>query len=197
MDSKRSSSCSAALRRLLSYLQLQLLSERSYVTYSLAVTLLNIGYFVPYFHLVAHSRHAGFSEYQSAFVMSAAGAADILGRVASGWFADLGRFRLLHLLSLWATLAGVFIILLPVSSLSGSYATLMLISLLYGFSSGALTSLVFAVVPVIVGVDRMMEALALLQLIESITGLLGTPLSGRSMLRCSKGQKSWSTESKY
>ncbi|XP_026208189.1 monocarboxylate transporter 13 isoform X2 [Anabas testudineus] len=178
VDSQSRSSCPVVLRRVFSYLQLQLLLERPYLTYTLAVSLLNIGFFVPYFHLVAHSRQAGFSEYKAAFVMSAAGATDIFGRVASGWFSDLGHFRLIHLLSLWTTLAGVFIILLPVSSLYGSYAALMLISLLYGFCSGALTSVTFAVVPLIVGVDRMMEALALLQLIESSAGLLGTPLSG-------------------
>ncbi|XP_028284972.1 LOW QUALITY PROTEIN: monocarboxylate transporter 13 [Parambassis ranga] len=174
----KSSSCGDVLRRVSSYLELSLLFERPYITYTLAVTLFNVGYFVPYFHLVAHSRQAGFSEYQAAFVMSAAGAADILGRVVSGWFSGLGHFRLIHLLSLWTGLAGLFIMLLPVSSLSGSYTALMAISLLYGFCSGALTSLVFAVVPMIVGVERMMGGLGLLQLIESGAGLLGTPLSG-------------------
>lgn len=183
MDSETGSSPVSVLRRISSYLELSLLSERPYVTYTLGITLLNVGYFVPYFHLVAHSRHAGFSEYQSAFVMSAAGASDILGRIVSGWFSDLGHFRLIHLLSAWTTLAGVFIMLLPLSSLSGSYSALMVISLLYGFCSGALTSVVFVVVPLIVGVERMMGALGLLQLIESGAGLLGTPLSGTSTSR--------------
>lgn len=178
VDSESRPSCVAMLRRVSSYLELSLLTERPYLTYTLAVSLFNVGYFVPYFHLVAHSRQAGFSEYQAAFVMSAAGATDILGRVVSGWFSDLGHFRLIHLMSLWTALAGAFIMLLPVSSLTGSYAALMGISLLYGFCSGALTSLVFAVVPQIVGVERMMGGLGLLQLIESSAGLLGTPLSG-------------------
>ncbi|TNN67951.1 Monocarboxylate transporter 13 [Liparis tanakae] len=178
VESESGWSCAATLRRVSAHLELSLLLDRPYVVYTLAVTLLNAGYFVPYFHLVAHSRQAGFSEYQAAFVMSAAGATDILGRVASGWFSDLGHFRLIHLLTLWTALTGLFIMLLPVSSLSGSYAALMAISLLYGFCSGALTSLVFAVVPMIVGVERMMGALGLLQLIESSGGLLGTPLSG-------------------
>ncbi|XP_028330971.1 monocarboxylate transporter 13 [Gouania willdenowi] len=176
--SVKTTSCAALLQRVFSYLELSLLLERPYLTYTLGVTLFNVGYFVPYFHLVAHSRQVGFSEYEAAFVMSAAGATDILGRVTSGWFSDLGYFRLIHLMSLWTALAGVFIMLLPVSSLSGSYAALMVISLLYGFCSGALTSLVFAVVPKIVGVQRMMGALGLLQLIESGAGLLGGPLSG-------------------
>ncbi|KAM7377287.1 hypothetical protein PAMA_013874 [Pampus argenteus] len=178
VDAESRSSCATALHRISSYLELSLLCERPYVTYTMAVTLLNVGYFVPYFHLVAHSRQAGFSEYQAAFVMSAAGATDIFGRVVSGWFSDLGHFRLIHLLSLWTTLAGVFIMLLPVSSMSGSYSAMVTISLLYGFCSGALTSVVFAGVPTVVGVERTMGALGLLQLIESGAGLLGTPLSG-------------------
>ncbi|XP_045920325.1 monocarboxylate transporter 13 [Micropterus dolomieu] len=178
VDSESRSSRAGLLHRISSHLELSLLFERPYMTYTVAITLLNVGYFVPYFHLVAHSRQAGFSEYQAAFVMSAAGASDIFGRVASGWFSDLGHFRTIHLLSVWITLAGAFIMLLPVSSLSGSYSALIVISLLYGFCSGALTSLVFAVVPMIVGVERVMGALGLLQLIESGAGLLGTPLSG-------------------
>lgn len=184
VDSETNPPRASLLQRVSSYLELSLLFERPYITYTLGVSLMNVGYFVPYFHLVAHSRQAGFSEYQAAFVMSAAGASDILGRVASGWFSDLGLFRLIHLLSMWTFLAGVFIMLLPVSSLSGSYAALMVISLLYGFSAGALTSVVFAVVPLIVGVERMMGGLGLLQLIESSAGLLGTPLSGRRLGQC-------------
>lgn len=181
-DSQSRSACCNVLQRVSSHLELSLLCERPYITYTLAVTLFNFGYFVPYFHLVAHSRQVGFSEYHAAFVMSAAGATDILGRVVSGWFSDLGHFRFIHLLTLWTVLAGAFIMLLPVSTLTGSYTALVAISLLYGFSSGALTSLVFAVVPMIVGMERVMGGLGLLQLIESSAGLLGTPLSGRSSL---------------
>lgn len=181
-DSQSRSTCCNVLQRVSSHLELSLLCERPYITYTLAVTLFNFGYFVPYFHLVAHSRQVGFSEYQAAFVMSAAGATDILGRVVSGWFSDLGHFRFVHLLTLWTVLAGAFIMLLPVSTSTGSYTALVAISLLYGFSSGALTSLVFAVVPMIVGVERVMGGLGLLQLIESSAGLLGTPLSGRSSI---------------
>ncbi|KAF6715897.1 Monocarboxylate transporter 13 [Oryzias melastigma] len=112
-DSKSKLSCADVLRRFSSYLELSLLLERPYITYTLAISLFNVGYFVPYFHLVAHSRQAGFSQYQAAFVVSAAGATDICGRVVSGWFSDLGHFRLIHLLSWWTLLVGLFIMLLP------------------------------------------------------------------------------------
>lgn len=172
--------CASWFQRVSSHLELPLLLERPYVTYVIGITFINVGYFVPYFHLVAHARQAGFSQYQAAFVMSAAGVSDIFGRIVSGWFSDLRLLRLIHVLSLWVTLAGIFIILLPVSSVNGSYPALMVTSLLYGFCSGALTSVVFAVVPSIVGAERTMGALGLLMLIESVAGLLGTPLSGRA-----------------
>lgn len=181
VNPKRGPKCAAWFKRVSSYLELPLLLERPYITYVMGITLINVGYFVPYFHLVAHGRQAGFSQYQAAFVMSAAGISDIFGRIVSGWFSDLRLLRLIHVLSLWVTLAGVCIILLPVSSLNGSYPALMVTSVLYGFCSGAMTSVVFAVVPVIVGAQRTMGALGLLMLIESVAGLLGTPLSGRTL----------------
>lgn len=192
VNSNRRPSCASWLRRVSSYLELPLLLERPYVTYVMGISCINVGYFVPYFHLVAHSRHVGFSEYHAAFVMSAAGISDIFGRIVSGWFSDLRILRLIHVLSIWVTLAGVFIILLPVSSLSGSYAPLVVTSILYGFCSGALTSVAFAVVPNIVGVECTMGALGLLMLIESVAGLLGTPLSGMSTRRSTLGCRPFS-----
>ncbi|XP_076016013.1 monocarboxylate transporter 13-like [Genypterus blacodes] len=174
----RRSTCAGMLQGISSYLELSLLCERPFLTYTLAITFTNVGFFVPYVHLVAHSRQVGFSEYQAAFIMSAGGVADILGRIVSGWFADLGNFRMIHLLAMWMSLAGVFIVLLPVSSMTGSYPGLMVVSLLYGFTSGALTSLVFSVMPKIVGLKRLAGGLGLLQLLESGGGLVGVPLSG-------------------
>ncbi|XP_023688234.2 monocarboxylate transporter 13 [Paramormyrops kingsleyae] len=164
--------------RVSAYLELSLLLQKTFLTYALAVTLFNAGYFVPYVHLVAHSRHAGFSEYQAAFVISATGVSDLVGRVASGWTSDMGYVRLPHLLSLWTGLTGLLMLLLPLCSSGGSYPGLLLISLAYGFCAGAMTPLVFSVVPEIVGVGRILGALGLLQLIESMGGLLGPPLSG-------------------
>ncbi|KAJ8416626.1 hypothetical protein AAFF_G00325040 [Aldrovandia affinis] len=171
-------SCQSFFKQASIYLELSLLGKRAFLTYVLAITLFNFGYFVPYVHLVAHSRHLGFSEYQAAFIISATGVADLVGRVGSGWLSDLGRLRLAHLLSVWTGLTGLFMLLLSMGSLEGSYAGLLAISLAYGFCAGAMTPLVFSLVPEIVGMHRMLGALGLLQLIESLGGLLGAPLSG-------------------
>jgi len=169
------------LRRVHRYLELSLLTHWPFLVYSLAVTFFNAGYFVPYVHLVAHGRQAGFSEYRAAFIMSATGGADIAGRLTAGWLTDLGCARLLHMLTVWTGLTGVFIVLMPLGSLAGSYWLLLALGMCYGFCAGALTSLVFTAVPEIVGMGRMVGALGLLQLLESVGGLLGAPLSGETV----------------
>lgn len=174
-----SDSCVSFFTRTCEYFELSLLSHRGFLTYSLAVTCFNAGYFIPYVHLVAHSRLVGFSEYQAAFVISSTGMTDIMGRVVSGWVSDLQRLRSLHLMTIWTGLVGLFLLLLPLCSLQGNYAGLLTVSLAYGFCAGAMTPLVFSVVPEIVGMERMVGALGLLQLIESVGGLLGAPLSGK------------------
>ncbi|XP_030043314.1 monocarboxylate transporter 13-like [Microcaecilia unicolor] len=154
---------------------LSLLSHWPFMRYVLAITLINTGYFVPYVHLVAHARGEGFSEYQAAFVMSVAAAADLCGRIFSGWMADLGRFKILHILVFWTSFTGLSLLLIP---LGQNYSTLLAISTGYGFCAGAMTPVVFSLLPEIVGIGHIFGALGLLQLLESIGGLLGAPLSG-------------------
>ncbi|XP_051982771.1 monocarboxylate transporter 13 isoform X1 [Xyrauchen texanus] len=167
--------CTSLLSRIYECFELSLLLHRGFITYTLAVTFFNAGYFIPYVHLVAHSRNIGFTEYQAAFVISVTGVADIFGRVVSGWASDLGKMRMPHMLTVWTGLLGLVLLLI---SLCVNYPGLLVFSLAYGFCAGAMTPLVFAVVPEIVGMERMLGALGLIQLIESIGGLLGAPLSG-------------------
>lgn len=167
--------CSSLCSRFYECFEISLLSHRGFLTYTLAITLFNAGYFIPYVHLVAHSRHIGFTEYQAAFVISVTGVADIVGRVVSGWASDLGKMRMPHMLTVWTGLLGIFLLLIP---LGVTYPGLLVLGLAYGFCAGAMTPLAFAVVPEIVGMERMLGALGLLQLLESVGGLLGAPLSG-------------------
>nr|XP_033780904.1 monocarboxylate transporter 13-like [Geotrypetes seraphini] len=154
---------------------LTLLYHWPFMRYVLANTLINIGYFVPFIHLVAHARGAGFDEYQAAFVISVAAGADLCGRIFTGWLADWGRIRLLHMFAVWTSVTGLAIILVPLGS---SYAALLGISILYGFFSAGMVPLIFSIVPEIVGIGNVFRAVGILQMIESFGSLLGIPLSG-------------------
>ncbi|XP_067828351.1 monocarboxylate transporter 13 [Heptranchias perlo] len=169
------SHCHGACGLIFDLLDLTLLRQWPFLTFVLAITLINTGYFVPYVHFVAHARSIGFDEYQAAFLMSVAAVADLIGRLLSGWFADLQKMRLVHILVLFTLLTGLSLIVIPFGS---TYPVLMLISVAYGFFSGALTPVVFSLLPEIVGIGRIYGALGLLQLLESVGGLLGAPISG-------------------
>ncbi|XP_075764119.1 monocarboxylate transporter 13-like isoform X1 [Pelodiscus sinensis] len=163
------------LEKLSTLFDLPLLSHWPFMRFVLAVTLINTGYFIPYVHLVAQARELRYDEYQAAFLMSVAGVADLCGRLLSGWLADCRAFRLVHILVAWTSLTGISLALVP---LGHSYPVLMAISICYGFFSGALTPVVFSILPEIVGIGRIFSSLGLLQMMESIGGLLGAPFSG-------------------
>nr|XP_056719667.1 monocarboxylate transporter 13-like [Euleptes europaea] len=168
-------SAGMGLKKFSSLFGLHLLSHWPFMRFVLAVTLINTGYFIPYVHLVARARELGFDEYKAAFLMSVAAVADLCGRLFSGWLGNCRAFRLIHILVTWTSLTGVSLVLIPWGH---SYPLLVAISLCYGFFSGALTPVVFSIIPEIVGIRNIFSSMGLLQMIESIGGLLGAPLSG-------------------
>ncbi|XP_058415866.1 B-cell CLL/lymphoma 6 member B protein isoform X1 [Diceros bicornis minor] len=97
------------------------------------------------------------------------------GRVASGWLGDAVPGPVTRLLTLWTTLTGVSLALFPIAQ---APTALVALAVAYGFTSGALTPVAFSVLPELVGTGRIYCGLGLLQMVESIGGLLGAPLSG-------------------
>ncbi|ELK29343.1 Monocarboxylate transporter 13 [Myotis davidii] len=106
-----------------------LLHHGPFLRYTVALTLVNTGYFIPYVHLVAHLQDLDWDPLPAAFLLSAPTA-------------------------------------------------LVALAVAYGFTSGALTPLAFSMLPELVGTGRIYCGLGLVQMVESIGGLLGAPLSG-------------------
>ncbi|XP_050018647.1 monocarboxylate transporter 13 isoform X2 [Alexandromys fortis] len=152
-----------------------LLHHGPFLRYTVALTLINTGYFIPYVHLVAHLQDLGWDPLPAAFLLSVAAISDLVGRVASGWLGDAVPGPVARLLMLWTTLTGVSLALFPVAQ---APTTLVVLAVAYGFTSGALTPVAFSVLPELVGTARIYCGLGLVQMIESIGGLLGAPLSG-------------------
>ncbi|XP_008269041.1 monocarboxylate transporter 13 isoform X2 [Oryctolagus cuniculus] len=154
---------------------MSLLHEGPFLRYTVALTLINTGFFIPYVHLVAHLQDQGWDPLPAAFLLSVAAIADLVGRVASGWLGDAIPGPVTRLLMLWSALTGVSLALFPVAHTS---TALVILAVAYGFSSGALTPVAFSVLPELVGTARIYCGLGLVQMVESIGGLLGAPLSG-------------------
>ncbi|XP_012312839.1 monocarboxylate transporter 13 isoform X2 [Aotus nancymaae] len=152
-----------------------LLHHGPFLRYTVALTLINTGYFIPYLHLVAHLQDLDWDPLPAAFLLSVAAISDLVGRVASGWLGDAVPGPVTRLLMLWTTLTGVSLALFPIAR---APTALVALAVAYGFTSGALAPLAFSVLPELVGTSRIYCGLGLLQMIESIGGLLGPPLSG-------------------
>ncbi|XP_068919245.1 monocarboxylate transporter 13 isoform X1 [Petaurus breviceps papuanus] len=152
-----------------------LLHHRPFLRYTVAITLINAGYFIPYVHLVAHAQDLGWDPLPAAFLLSLVAVADLVGRVFSGWLGDVTPGPIARLLALWSFLTGMALALLPVAQQS---VVLTVLAIAYGFAAGALTPVAFSVLPELVGVGRAYSGLGLLQMVESIGVLLGAPLSG-------------------
>ncbi|XP_064357135.1 monocarboxylate transporter 13 isoform X2 [Dromaius novaehollandiae] len=153
----------------------RLLRHGPFVRYVLAFVLVDAGYYVPYVHAVGRARELGCDEYRAALVTSAAAAADGGGRVFAGWLAARPGARLLRHLFAWAFLTGLALLLLPLGT---SYAGLLALALGYGFCAGAVVPLQFSAVAEIVGAGRLLHAIGLMQMFESLGSLLGAPLAG-------------------
>lgn len=153
-----------------------LLHHGPFLRYTVALTLINTGYFIPYVHLVAHLRDLDWDALPAAFLLSVAAISDLVGRVASGCLGDAVPGPVARLLMLWTTLTGVILALFPVAQ---APTALVALSVAYGFTSGALTPVAFSVLPELVGTGRIYCGLGLVQMVESIGGLLGAPLSGK------------------
>lgn len=153
-----------------------LLHHGPFLRYTVALTLINTGYFIPYVHLVAHLKDLNWDLLSAAFLHSVAAISDLVGRVVSGWLGDTVPGPVARLLMFWTTLTGVTLALFPVAQSSTALITL---AIAYGFTSGALTPVAFSVLPELVGTGRIYCGLGMVQMVESIGGLLGAPLSGK------------------
>nr|XP_020655411.1 monocarboxylate transporter 13-like [Pogona vitticeps] len=162
-------------KRLASLLGLKLLCHWDFMVFSGAGFLMALGYFIPVAHLLPHARETGFDEYQAAFLVSAVGVADIVGRILGGWLASCTSLTLIHQLTLWTLLTGISLLAIP---LARSYGVMLAVSICYGFLGSSILPLRFSSLADIVGPDKIMGAIGLLQVMASSGALAGPPFSG-------------------
>lgn len=85
---------------------ISLLHHGPFLCYTVALTLINTGYFIPYVHLLAHLQDLNWDPLPAAFVLSVVAISDLVGRVVSGWLGDTVPGPVARLLILWTTLTG-------------------------------------------------------------------------------------------
>ncbi|XP_042331408.1 monocarboxylate transporter 13-like [Sceloporus undulatus] len=162
-------------KRLVELFGLNLFFHRAFMMFCSTGMFITTGYFIPFAHLVPHAREQGFDEYQAAFLVSAVGISDIVGRIVAGGLAGWSSLRLVHNYTIWAVLTSISLLVVP---LGHSYIAMVAISICYGFVASAVIPLKFSSLVEIVGMDQIMGAMGLIHMMESVGALAGPPLSG-------------------
>lgn len=170
--------------KLTSIFDVGLLAQRGFGAFAVGTALLAAGYFTPYVHLDAYGRALGIEPYSAAFVVSLAALADAVARLLAGCVADRRLLPPVYLLVAFNSLVGATLLFFPAAA---SYASLLLLAVLYGASAGSFATVAFGVLPELVGISRVVNATGLCMMSMSVGGLLGPPLSGkeeRVSVRC-------------
>ncbi|XP_059397559.1 monocarboxylate transporter 2 [Carassius carassius] len=155
--------------------QCSLIQRPELLLYIMFAILAAAGFFIPPLFLVPYANSLGMEQYWAASALSVLALADLLGRLACGWVANLRLVRNLKLLSMVVTVLGVVLLLLPIAQ---SYWSILVFSSLYGFLFGCVVAIHVTSIVDIVGLEGFDRALGLFMLFRSSGGFVGPPAAG-------------------
>ncbi|KAJ3578526.1 hypothetical protein NPX13_g2035 [Xylaria arbuscula] len=144
----------------------------------LGLALTYLGLFTPFFYISTYAISKGVSPATAFYLISAINAASFFGRTVPGHFAD--HYGYFNVLTLSVLSAGIIAFTWTAAyNLPG----MIVWSIAYGFTSGAVISLQGACAGKISKPEQQGTALGLLLGSISVTALVGTPISGQVLLR--------------
>ncbi|NWY46847.1 MOT6 protein, partial [Sylvia atricapilla] len=151
--------------------------NKGYQIYTIGVTWMMMGFSLPHIYLVPYAIHSGVEEHKAALLISIIGFINIFIRPLTGLLSGHRVFtgRRIYLFSLAALLCGLSNFICVISA---EFSVLILYCIILSIAMSGVGALIFQVLMDVVGVDRFSSALGLFTVLESITILIGPPLTG-------------------
>jgi MFS family permease len=146
---------------------------RPFIVLYIASLLSSLAVFVPFVYLAAFAQLHGASEVHAAALIGFIGAASVAGRRGLGALAD--RFEVLKLYKISTLTMGLSF---TAWAFSGSYASLVIFTIVMGSAYGGWVVLLPAVVAELFGVEGLGATLGALYSGSAISAIMGTPLAG-------------------
>lgn len=158
--------------------------NKGYQIYTIGVTWMMIGFALPHVYLVPYAIHNGVEEHKAALLISVIGFINIFIRPLTGLLSGHRVFtgRRIYLFSLAALLYGLSNLICVISA---EFSVLILYCIILSISMSGVGALLFQVLMDVVNMDRFSSALGLFTVLESISHLIGPPLTGE------RGYESW------
>lgn len=156
-------------------LDVSLLKNPGFMCICLGNIFAMIGFYVPYVYIVDRAMMAGIDKTQASFLLSVIGITNTIGRVISGFLADVRSVNSLMLNNVNMLIAGVCILLTPFCN---TYPLLVLAALVFGLTTAAFISLTSIILCDLLGLGKLTNAFGLLSMGRGIAGIVGPPMAG-------------------
>ncbi|NWH67565.1 MOT6 protein, partial [Geococcyx californianus] len=168
----------ACFQTLQKYLAFDILCQnKGYQIYTIGVTWMMMGFALPHVYLVPYAIHNGVEERRAALLISVIGLINILIRPLTGLLSGHRVFtgRRIYLFSLAVLLCGLSNFICVISA---KFSVLIVYCVILSIAMSGVGALTFQVLMDVVEMERFSSALGLFTILESITLLIGPPLTG-------------------
>lgn len=151
--------------------------NKGYRIYAVGVTWMMMGFALPHVYLVPYAIHNGVEEHRAALLVSVIGFINIFTRPFTGLLSGHRVFtgRRIYLFSLAVLLCGLSNFICVISA---EFSVLIAYCIILSIAMSGVGALIFQVLMDVVEMDRFSSALGLFTVLESITLLIGPPLTG-------------------
>lgn len=152
-----------------------LISNKPYIIFCISSFVFYFFIIVPYVYLVDFVTQLGYSDSDSAMLLSIIGIGRTVGQIVLGCLGDLPKVNSILIYSVAISFSGIATLLIPVSS---NYYIISFTCALFGFAVSGTYVLQMICVVRMVGLRKATNAFGLFQLIPGLATLIGTPVSG-------------------
>ncbi|KAM6050844.1 PREDICTED: monocarboxylate transporter 6 [Chlamydotis macqueenii] len=151
--------------------------NKGYQIYTIGVTWMMMGFALPHVYLVPYAIQNGVEERRAALLISVIGLINIFVRPLTGLLSGHRVFtgRRIYLFSLAVLLCGLSNFICVISA---EFSVLIIYCVILSIAMSGIGALTFQVLMDVVDMDRFSSALGLFTILESITLLIGPPLTG-------------------
>ncbi|OPJ88615.1 monocarboxylate transporter 6 [Patagioenas fasciata monilis] len=166
------------LQMLQKYLAFDIFCQnKGYQIYTVGVTWMMMGFALPHIYLVPYAIQNGVEERRAALLISIIGFINIFIRPLTGLLSGHSIFtrRRIYLFSLAVLLCGLSNFICVISA---EFSVLIVYCIILSIAMSGIGALLFQVLMDVVEMDRFSSALGLFTILESITLLIGPPLTG-------------------
>ncbi|NXJ68278.1 MOT6 protein, partial [Rostratula benghalensis] len=175
---QQQTSRTACFQLLQKYLAFDIFCQnKGYQIYTIGVTWMMMGFALPHVYLVPYAIQNGVEERRAALLISVIGFINIFIRPLTGLLSGHRVFtgRRIYLFSLAVLLCGLSNFICVISA---EFSVLIIYCVILSIAMSGVGALTFQVLMDVVEMDRFSSALGLFTVLESITLLIGPPLTG-------------------